>query len=119
MKQLLNFRFNISVKFRKRLVSDSKDKVSRQVLLNSRFNVIKMSDACLGFDMCSGMTPILLTQLLLACPDLPLERFMPMWTNISPTAAKDPHEVHLLKGLVLSLKLRALEMGSLSMTATG
>lgn len=48
-------------------VTDDKDGVNRQILLNSQFNVIQLSDFCLGFDMCCVLTPIILAQLLLAC----------------------------------------------------
>lgn len=37
---------------------DNKDELNRQILLNSQFNVIQLSDACLGFDVCCGLTPI-------------------------------------------------------------
>lgn len=47
--------------------TDNKDELNRQILLKSQFNVIQLSDACLGFDMCCGLTPIILTQPLLAC----------------------------------------------------
>lgn len=57
------------------------------------FNVTRLSDARQGFDMCCGLTPIILAilpQLLPACsspPDLTLERFLPMWTNTGGPAA--------------------------------
>lgn len=47
--------------------TDSQDELDRQIPLNSHFNVIQLSDARLGFDVRCGLTPIILTQLLLAC----------------------------------------------------
>lgn len=45
----------------------NKDELNWRILPNFKFNVIQLSDACLGFDVCCGLTPIILTQLLLAC----------------------------------------------------